>query len=74
MTNNVKFASMNFPAKVECYDNGKLASSQIVLVEDAGTFVTYATTSREVRIIDLPSDHPDVKAEQERRGKLIAGA
>lgn len=69
MTNNIKFASMNFPARVECYDNGKLADSRIVLTEDAGTFQTYATTTREVRIIDLPEDHPDVKAERDRRAK-----
>lgn len=67
MTNNIKFQSMNFPAKVETYDNGVLTSTQIVLVEDAQSFVCYATTSREVRIIDLNSDDPLVVAEQQRR-------
>lgn len=67
MTNNIKFASMNFPAKVETYDNGKLTSTEIVLVEDAAKFVCYATTSREVRIIDLSESDPLVVAERERR-------
>lgn len=67
MTNNIKFQSMNFPARVETYDNGNLASSQVVLVEDAGTFVCYATTTREIRIIDLPADHADVLAEKAKR-------
>lgn len=74
MTNCIKFASMNFPARVELYDNDFLTSSQIVLVEDAAHFVTYATTTRAVRIIDLPEDHPDVVAEKARRGVLVEQA
>lgn len=69
MTNSIKFAYMNSPARVELYDSGKLADSRIVLQEDADTFQTYATTIREVRIIDLPDDHPDVQAERARRGQ-----
>lgn len=74
MTNNVKFQSMNFPARVETYDNGALSSTQIVLTEDAESFVTYATTSREIRIIDLPTDHPDVLAEIAKRAEAAAPA
>lgn len=71
MTNNIKFQSMNFPAKVETYDGGNLSGTQIVLTEDADKFVVYATTSREVRIIDLPADHPDVLAEISRRADTV---
>ncbi|HEY4356008.1 MAG TPA: hypothetical protein VGN16_09695 [Acidobacteriaceae bacterium] len=67
MTNNVKFQSMNFPARVETYDNGNLTGTEIVLAEDAEKFVAYATTTREIRIIDLPSDDPAVVAEIEKR-------
>lgn len=67
MTNNIKFASKNFPARVETYDNGNMVSSEIVLVDDSNDRKWYATTTREIRIIDLPNDHPEVLAEKEKR-------
>lgn len=74
MTNNIKFQSMNFPAVVETWDNGKKTEEKIVLVEDAASFICYATTTREVRIIDLPESDPRVQEEKQRRGKLVEGA
>lgn len=67
MTNNLKFASKNFPAKVETYDNGNLVSTEIVLTEDSNDRQWYATTTREIRIIDLSTTDPLVLAEVERR-------
>jgi hypothetical protein len=67
MTNNLKFVSMNFPAKVKTFDNGNLVSTEIVLVGDDLNRQWYATTTREISIIDLASDAPEVLAEQERR-------
>jgi len=52
---------------VETWDNGTKSDSRIVLVEDAGSFVCYATISREIRIIDLLPDHREVLAEIESR-------
>lgn len=69
MTNTVKITSQNFPARVETYDNGRLSGTEIVLTGDAAHRDWYATTTREVRIIDLPEDHPDVLAEKAKRAE-----
>lgn len=67
MTNNLKFVSMNFPAKVETYDSGALTSTEIVLTTDDINRQWYATTTREIRIIDLATDDPLVIEEQAKR-------
>lgn len=69
MTNNLKFVSRNYPSRIETYDNGNLTSTEILLLEDdpENKRQWYATTSREVRIIDLASDAPEVLAEKAKR-------
>ena len=74
MTNNLKFVSMNFPAKVETYDSGILTSTEIVLTTDDINRQWYATTTREIRIIDLESNAPEVLAEIEKRKSIEAAA
>lgn len=53
MTTTIKVTSHNYPALVEIFDNGKKTDYKVLTPAD-GEQSFYCTTSRQLRITDLP--------------------
>jgi hypothetical protein len=70
MTTTVKIKSHNYPARVETFYGDKLINTVIVHAEDL-EYVTYCSTSSELRITDLEYNDPVVLADREKKNYPI---